>query len=166
MTKKALNLETGTITITFDDTESRTFDSNELSDTIRERLMIHGLSQKLGDSYSGTKSVRESGGDPIAFAKENVSGVWDSLLEGEWSVRGEGSARVTYLIRALSEFKDKTVEEVIRAIEGKDDKWKKSTSAHPAIAAIIARLKSEDAIEKAAKLEQMAEGADVLDLEL
>lgn len=60
------------------------FRIDELPQEMVDRLILHGLSQKLGDSYA---SAGATGADPYECAQK----VWDNLVEGNWGAeRGSG----------------------------------------------------------------------------
>jgi hypothetical protein len=60
------------------------FRIDELPQEMVDRLVLHGLSQKLGDSYA---SAGATGADPYECAQK----VWDNLIEGNWGAeRGSG----------------------------------------------------------------------------
>lgn len=60
------------------------FRVDELPQEMVDRLILHGLSQKLGDSYA---SAGSTGADPYECAQK----VWDNLVEGNWGAeRGSG----------------------------------------------------------------------------
>ena len=50
-----------------------------LSPEQRQRLLVHGLEQKLRDAYAGADSPAE--------ARGLASKVWDALTAGQWTVR-------------------------------------------------------------------------------
>ena len=60
------------------------FRIDELQQEMVDRLILHGLSQKLGDSYANSGST---GDDPYECAQK----VWDNLVDGNWGAeRGSG----------------------------------------------------------------------------
>lgn len=61
---------------------SVTVDETKLSKDIRERLMLHGLHQKIADAASGATNEAEA----IAAMQKAA----DAILAGEWSSRGSG----------------------------------------------------------------------------
>ena len=135
--------------LTFTDTESgesMRFGAHELDGDMYARLAMHGLSQKLGDSYSGKSGWHEC----MAAAAE----VWTSLKEGNWTTGGGGGQLAT----ALAAVTGKPLEECIAKIKGMHQEARKELRKPPQIAAWIA---AENAKKKAAK----AQGANVTDLE-
>ena len=62
------------------------FDINELSDSIRFNLSMHGLSQKLGDAAAG-----KAGEDAV----KSINAVWEGLKKGDWAVRAPAGEKVS-----------------------------------------------------------------------
>ena len=82
--KKSVNMENELVTFAFEN-ETVEFKLADLSAEMVTRLALHGLSQKLGDSYADSTKVT----DPQSAA----SVVWENLLEGNW---GRERASVDY----------------------------------------------------------------------
>lgn len=130
----------------FADGTKLTVELNDMSDSILARLTVHGLLQKIGDSYSGISNVK----DAITAAEATIN----SLIKGDWSTRGEVGGM---LLDALIEyFKGKqTEEEVRRKFQDMLPEDKAALKKHPKIKVIMARL----ALERA---DAAAEDADDL----
>ena len=157
MTKKAINTESKTVTFDFGDETFETFDLSGVSDEIVTQLALHGASQKIGDSYAGAKAAcAETGIDPTDYARGQVQGVIGQLLAGDWTVRTPGGQTVTDLANALSEAVGCPLEDAISRLADADADDKKALRAHPDIAAVLARIKSERAAVKAATAEAKA----------
>ena len=127
-----------------------------LTDDIREKALVHGLTQKISDAAAIAKADLPT--DPVEAAKvkfEAMKAVADRLSEGDWSKRaGDGAGPVAGIIfRAFAEFvtdtakaKKKPVpsEEAIRAVyDAKDRAGQLALRNVPEIATIIERMKSE-----------------------
>lgn len=114
-----------------------------LSPEIVRNLALHGLSQKLGDSYSGESDV--------AVAKTKAEAVAQRLAEGNWkAVREAGSGgRITDLAQALAQVTGKTVEEAVAAIEAMDKAQKSGLRKHPRIKAATAAIAAARAAKAA-----------------
>lgn len=117
----------------------------DISSDIQKQLMLHGLSQKLGDSYSGEDADK---------CHTIFQGVLKNLTEGNWSARsGGGSApRISQLAEALSIATEKTVEECVTVLSEMDDEAKKTVRGHPAVQSALAEIKLRKATEDAKKL--------------
>lgn len=139
--------------------ETIEFDLAKVPEDLLPRLALHGASQKIGDSYSGAK---ESGEDPIAYAKASIEETIKQLYEGKWSVgrTGTGAPRTTHLVRAYAALTGKTLEEALETVGGLTDEEKKALQGQKKIAAKIAQFKAEDAAARAAKLAEEAAKED------
>lgn len=145
MAKKASkSIEGDILTIKFEETnEELVVDINNIPAEIISRLAMHGLSQKLGDSYAGAD---------VAEAFARADGVAKDLLEGNWSTRVAASGpRTTQLAEALAAATGKPLEEAAALVETMDDEAKKSLRAHPHIKAQLATIKATKAAEAAQK---------------
>jgi len=79
-TKKTVDSVALTVAFSFADGGARIYDANELSAEMLNRLIVHGLSQKLGDSYAGKNDHEDC-----------TEAMWGQLLEGNWGAeRGSG----------------------------------------------------------------------------
>ena len=95
--KKSVNVEKELVSFAFE-SETMEFKLADLSSEMVTRLALHGLSQKLGDSYADSTKVT----NPQTAA----CSVWNNLLEGNWG-RERGSS-VDY---------DAAIEEAKRRLE-------------------------------------------------
>lgn len=79
-TKKSIDAQALTVSFSFADGGVRVYDANELSEEMRNRLIVHGLAQKLGDSYAGKDDHEDC-----------TEKVWEQLMAGNWGAeRGSG----------------------------------------------------------------------------
>ncbi len=124
-------------TITFKNGESLAVRFADLSDTIREKLLQHGLSQKLGDASAGCETVEEA----IAETKRVI----ERLIAGDWRSVREATAgpRVGLLVEALVRITGKGTEECRDVVDGIDDDKRKALRAHPQIRAAMADIRAE-----------------------
>jgi len=123
------------------------------ADTIKN-LLLHGISQKVGDSYSGSSTPEE--------AFQMAAGVLKRLQSGEWRVarEGGGGKRTTMLTEALHRvFPDKTMEECTAKIADLSDEQVKGLKLQPKIKAALAAITAERAAAKAAKEAEAASDA-------
>lgn len=80
--KKNVNMETLSITFSFANGESYTADVSNYPEGIKDRLMMHGAAQKLGDICAGK--------DEGEWLSE-IMAMDDRLANGEWGAeRGSG----------------------------------------------------------------------------
>lgn len=93
-TKKVVDAVALTVSFSFASGGVRVYDANELPEAIKDRLMMHGLSQKLGDSYAGKDDHEDC-----------TEAVWEQLMAGNW-----GAERGSGLEDKLAEAEDRLAE--------------------------------------------------------
>lgn len=108
---------------------------------------LHGLSQKLGDSYASAQ------GD-VNWAFAECSTVRDSILNGDWNRKGQGDGGD--LVEALVQVTGKDPAEVAELVAAMDKETKDKAKKVPQVAAAIAKIKAE-------RLAKKAEGSDGAD---
>jgi len=144
------------VTIGFPDESIVGLALSKLSQAVVTRLAVHGLSQKLGDSFAGAGSEE----NPVSYAKARVQAVIDQLLAGDWRVTAEGGPRVTLLARALARATGQDLDAAVQVLADKQaeldneekllkqnpwKQWAKTLRGQPAIKAAIAEIELEDA---------------------
>lgn len=124
-----------------------------LSPEIQRHLMIHGLSQKVGDSYAGVDTPEE--------CFEVASDMYRRLTEGDWKqVRAASSTpRTSQLLEAIVRVTGRSTEEVQIMLDSKSDDEKKAIRKNAQVGAAIAQIQAERAAEKAAKAAEDAKEA-------
>ena len=152
---KTIAEDTSVLTIQFTSGDQIVADINALSPEIIHQLALHGLSQKLGDSYSGEQDIE------VAKAKANT--VLERLVAGDWKAARAASAagKITDLARALAEV---TGQEIVACVEKLSDLAKADRGKfrkHPQIAAKLAAYQNERAQAKAAAAEASGETIDL-----
>lgn len=128
---------------------------NDFDEEIKFNLMMHGLMQKIGDSFAGAK------GD-YAIGVGSAEKVIAQLQAGQWTASrasGEAKPKTGELVTALANLKGLEPEVVAVAVEKATDEQRKAWRKHPAIAAEIARMRAEKAAKRAA--EATTEGGDI-----
>lgn len=166
MPKKAMDVENRSVTFSFEDGTDVVVKLDDMPEDIKEKLALHGISQKLGDSYAGAKAATEGTDiDPNDWAKQQVEQGKAQLESGDWTVRtGAGSPGITDLARALAEVGGVTEERAAEIVKESDKEEKKQLRAHPDIAAVLTRLKAERAQQKAEQAASKAgSGPDLSD---
>lgn len=150
--EKEYDLDTGVVTFTFGNGKVVECNVNEFNEDTRKQLMLHGMSQKGGDSYAGAKGN-------FAEAIASVQDVIDQLKLGVWrAARGEGDARprLAELAEAIARIKQVAIEAATKAVEAGTDDQRKSWRSNAKVKAVIAQIRAE----KAAKaLEEAGEQA-------
>lgn len=153
---------TGQIVFTFSDNSTETFDVTKVGEDIKFRAMLHGFSQKIGDSYAGAAATE----DPLAYAKSAVRDTIAQLYRGEWRVAasGGGGPRVSDLATAIAQVTGESLEECVEFVGAMTDEEKKVWRKKPKIAAALAQMAAERAAAKAAAL--AAEAANAADADV
>ena len=154
--KASKTIEGDVVSIAFSTGENLSVDLGQIPQEIQHRLAMHGLSQKLGDSYAGADD-EERFGKADAVAKD--------LLAGNWSTRvAAGTPRTTQLAEALAAATKKEVSEAVALLETMEDEAKKQLRKHPLIKQELANIKAKKAQEDAAKAIEEAAGAAPLEI--
>lgn len=165
MAKKTVSVETKTVEFAFGDAGEVTFELDKVSPEMLIQLALHGASQKGGDSYASAKSACEGTDiDPNVWAREQVQGVIEQIYANDWTVRrAGGGTAVTDLARALAEVMPDVSE--ADAAERLSDATKEDKAAlrkHPAVKAVLERLRAERAAAKAEAAEAAAADGDAI----
>lgn len=118
----------------------------EIPDHIKHDLILHGLSQKIGDSYSGAMDTEA--------AYEMAAATWAALQAGQWATRTQAVKcdPVDALARATG--RSRMEAETIWA--GMDEDKKKAVRKNPQFKAAEAAIIAEQAAKR-------ADGAEDLD---
>lgn len=125
---------------------------DQFTPEIQKRLALHGLAQKVGDSYSGEKDVE------IAIGR--AQNVVKALAEGNWARTGSGGGggSISDLVRAFAEATGQPVEDCIPIIDGLEKSDKLALRKHKDIAPVLARYAAERAAKKAEEAAQAPDG--------
>jgi hypothetical protein len=141
---KTISEDGSTIRFEFNDdaVEDLNAEMSTFSEDIVQRLAMHGLSAKMGDSYAGVETVAE--------CRESALRVYDDLAAGNWTTRVAGTSgpRVTQLAEAFARVaqargKELSLEAAVEAIGAMPDEQKKALRKVPAIRKAIADIKVE-----------------------
>ncbi len=162
MTKKVVvmneaGVPTGVIRFEFDDKTTQEIDVNSLSEATKFRALVHGISQKVGDSYAGAKAEE----NPLAFAKQAAADTIAQILAGDWKAAREGGPRVTDLATAFKSVSDAqgqpiTIEEAVAFLGTLDEEQTKAFRKKPKIASALAQIALAKAAKKAEELAKKA----------
>lgn len=123
-----------TVTFKFSNGETIPVDVREFPDPIADRLLLHGVAQKIGDSYASAPDVASA----INAAKETIS----NLLSGNWTA-GRTSSGVNLLVEALARATGRDLVECIETLAGMDEDAQKALRKHPAIKAAMDAIRAE-----------------------
>lgn len=123
-------------------------DVSQLSDKMKERLMYHGISQKIGDASSGFTKLKNFQG-----AFDAMDEVLTGLYHDEW-LKGakERGVNLTDLAEVIAKLKKYKPEDVLTALEGMTTEELKAMAKKPQVAAGLTDLQA--ARRKAKLLEQ------------
>lgn len=133
------------LVLAFADGSNITMDAAQLSDEIRQQLMMHGLKQKLVDAAAISRNPDTGRSATVEDKFAAVDEIAQRLRAGEWSKRREGSGEASggLLFRALCElYPNKTPETLREFIAGKSKEEQAALRATPKIAAIIDRIRA------------------------
>jgi len=156
---KSISEDGMTLTFTFHEegVEPLSVDISELSDSIRDRLAMHGLSAKMGDSYAGVESVEE--------CRNSAFRVWEDLRNGEWTARVAGTSgpRATQLALALirvaaNRGKELSLEQAVQALAAMPEEQKKQLRKTSEVRKAIQEIKMEQLEREAQRAEAEGEG--------
>lgn len=128
-----------TLTFQWADETTTEVDLDSFQDHIDLYARNHGFSQKLGDSYSGAKSVAE--------AKAKLIDTLAALEAGDWNRKGGSTGGVW--VEALARAAGKSIEEALAKWDSLDDDARKAIKAHPEVAKAKAAIDFERAKAKA-----------------
>lgn len=137
---------------------------SELSPDVVTRLAVHGLAQKIGDSYAGAADEA----DPLAAAKAWIAETVDQLKKGDWRVAAVGGGpRASLLAKALARATGQSLEDAIAVVdllpdEDVGDQPGKKT-LRKALKAQMAEISAEEAQARAAKAK--GQGGDTAGLQ-
>lgn len=150
MTKKVVNLESQSIAFTFDDGSVQTCELGKVPAALHVRIMLHGLSQKIGDSYANAAKAE----NPLTFAKESAAETIAQIYAGEWNAArtGGGGKRVSLFAQALARITGKSVDEADAFEESLDETQLKAWKAKEKVRQMMAIITAERAAARARKL--------------
>lgn len=144
----------GGVEFKFSDGETVVVKLEDLNEVICARAAVHGLTQKLGDSYAGADNLRD--------AKEKFHAVLESLKDGNWN-SGRSNVGGGDLLIAFVEATGKDEADCRELLAGMPAEQKRELRKHKAIVPIILRLSAERQQAKAEKLAKNAADAPSLD---
>lgn len=124
---------------------------------LQVRLALHGISQKIGDSFADAK------GD-VAVAYAAASDTLAQLTAGTWSDRGTADEEAPNLIcTAIAVTFGRDLAKVQSVWAGLDDTKKKAFRSDERVKAEMARIRAERAAAKAAKAAPATVDASLFD---
>jgi hypothetical protein len=127
------------------DESDTSYDLSLYSEEMIRNLALHGLKQKLGDSYSGA----EKNGWSIAECKTEVDTVSASMVAGDWNRKGGGFASGGIWVEAAAKATGEEFGAVLEKWNAMDDATKASIKKHPDVKLAKATIELERAKAKA-----------------
>lgn len=151
MPKKAYDVSTETVTITYDDGATKVLALADYPEAIVRQLALHGLSQKAGDSYAGAaKASDEEGITADEYCQGAVERVDTQLRDGNFNAGGGGGVRGGIFVEALAASLSKPTDEVLALVNSWDEEKIKQVKKHPQVKNAMLQIKAERA-KKAAE---------------
>lgn len=132
----------GVLKVAFANGHKAELDTAKLTDEMKEQAMIHGLTQKVRDSFAGAK------GD-VNYAIAQAEAVIEAIQGGSWNRRGGATGSGGILAEAVARVKGWEVSEAREKIAGLDEDSVKALEKAPSVAAAIAEIRAERAKERA-----------------
>jgi len=129
------------IRILFTDGREVKVNLETLGQIIKAEALAHGISQKLGDSYSGCQGNLDE-----AFAE--CAAVAESIIEGNWNRKGGSGGGE--LAQAIADLTGKELDEIIPVLRTMSDEDKATLRRRKDVKAALAKIKAAKA-EAAAK---------------
>lgn len=114
-------------------------DVRELPHDMEHQLMLHGLKQKLSDSYSGLTTDHE--------IEAAVNGVWDNLVKNLWNA-GRSSLGGIW-VEAIARAAGVSVEQAAEKWNSMDEDTRKDVKKNPQVKQAKAEIELERAKAKA-----------------
>ena len=134
------------------------FDTSELTQEMRDTLMLHGLNQKLGDAVASikgklakergveTKAIPDS--EVVAPAIAAINELWEQIKAGDWRAskgEGESKPRIGEVATALARLQNIPVEQAQALVAQVDKEKLAKWRAHPQMKLAIAQIRQEKA---------------------
>lgn len=121
---------------------------DDLPQEMVNRLALHGLSAKLGDSYAGAPDS--------SVARDGVEVLYAALCNGDWSTARESTGGI--IVEALSRITGEDVAAVKDMWDVMDEAKQKAIAKEPQVALVVAEINLE---RKKAKAEKATGGLNL-----
>jgi len=141
--------------------ESAVFELDRVPEDMKIQLALHGAKQKLVDAFADAKA-RPAGISRESYCAAQVETRMDALYAGNWSVRGEGTARISIFAEALAEATGQALDATVKLWADMPKAKRDQVKRHPEFARIVTRLRME---RERARLEGMADATDAPPIE-
>ena len=155
--KKQVREDLSGVDFAFTDGQVLAVNVDDLSDEMKLNLILHGISQKVGDSYAGAEDCEA--------AHKKAEDLIKRLLANDWkTVRAAGGSKTTMLCEALEMATGRAHDECVALLSEMDDDQKAALQQNDQVAAQMAVIRARRAAEKAEKLAAKAADAPALEL--
>lgn len=121
---------------TFKVEATRTYSAAQFTSEIKNYLLLHGLAQKLGDTFA----------NPEKNPQEAADEVFEQLAAGNWNARGDGLGGIA--VEAFAQVKGIELDEATRRWNAASDEVRKNAAKAPAMVEAMARIRAERAAKK------------------
>lgn len=132
-----------TITFQWADETENVIDCKSFAENIMEHAMVHGFSQKLGDSYS------QAAGD-VRKAQMMFLETLEALTAGDWNRKGGGFSSGGIWVEAYAKAAGEDIEKALESWNNLSDEEKADVRKHPQVKLAKAEIEMERAKAKAA----------------
>ena len=126
----------------------KTYSAASFTPEIKNQLMLHGLKQKLGDSFA----------DPNKNPQEAADEVYQNLSEGNFNGKSDGLGGI--VVEAFARLKNIELEEASRRWNAASDEVRKNTASSPLMVKMVSTIRAERADKKS---EAQPDANNVLD---
>lgn len=124
----------GFVRFEFADGQFLQCDAKEIAGDIMTRLVLHGISQKVGDSYAGAESIGE--------ARLMAQAVWNNLKAGIWAAKATRGGKI---VEALHRATGQPLEACLAKWTVMEESKQKALRKHPDIKRALAEIEAERA---------------------
>ena len=145
---KITDVTAGTVSFLLGNGDKHVFTPGKAPEAIQRQLLLHGVSQKIGDALTRriAEAKEEGATDPFASASTMAKAEIAKLLAGNWTERVASGG---IFVVALARIKSTTVEAMQTALEKVSEKDLTDIQTSPAVKAMVAKIKAERAEAKA-----------------
>lgn len=126
------------VAFTFANGSSLTCVMDELPEDMIRQLAVHGIAQKVGDSYASAETV--------AIAEENARLTWANLQRGEFNTRAQAGGGLT--VEALARIKGMGLEDAQEVWAQMDEEQRETLKKNQRVKAMVEIIRGERAAKK------------------
>ena len=150
---KTVDVTAGTVSFLLGNGNNHVFTPGRAPEAIQRQLLLHGVSQKIGDALTRriAEAKEEGATDPFASASILAKAEIAKLLAGNWTERVASGGIFVVALARIKSTPDKTVtiEAMQTALEKLSDADRMAVETSPKVKAMVAKIKAERAEAKA-----------------